>query len=85
MVTHGRLTVACRAKALEAGQWQQHDGTFLPLRRMPDPHLVNALLRALAEREPVTITRPLAAEVRRRGLDNYALAQAAAREQGQRR
>ena len=79
VVTRGRLTAACRATALEAGQWQRHDGTFVALRKMPDPHLVNALLRALADREPVTITRPLAAEVARRNLRDYALAVAAER------
>jgi hypothetical protein len=67
-----RLDAATRAKALEAGWWQKHDGEFVHLRRMPDPHLVNAWLQALEAGEALAITSRLAAEVVRRKLETYA-------------
>ena len=83
MAKCARLTAACRAKALEAGIWQRHDGRFEKLRKMNNDHLVNALLRALLEGEPETITRPLAAEIKRRRLVRYAQRICAERMQGQ--
>lgn len=68
-----------RVKMLEAGCWQGHDGRCVGLADMPAGHLVNALLKALAAGEPATITRPLAAEVARRRLQDYALRIAATR------
>lgn len=76
---NGRLTDACRAKALEAGQWQMSNGGFISLAKMADPHLVNALLKSLAEGARWPIIRPLALEVHRRGLEDYALGIVAAR------
>lgn len=67
-----RLTADCRAKALEAGLWQRGDGEFEPLRTMHRDHLVNALLRALLDGDPKSITEPLAKEIRRRRLKAYA-------------
>ena len=67
-----RLTLSCRIKALEAGTWQRRDGTFVRVREMPDGYLINALLRTLLDREPRGITQPLAWEVKRRGLQQYA-------------
>ena len=72
------MSIAARAKALEAGWYESRRGR-LALRTLHDAHLVNALLATLAARDPVAITRPLAAEVARRGLREAALAQAARR------
>src|SRR5688572_23274940 len=85
----GRLSPACRVTALQAGQWQCGDGTFVPLRKMPDGHLVNALLKLLADGpgDPLdngydydqynTVCDLLTREVARRNLQDYALAVAA--------
>ena len=69
-----RLTAQSRARALEAGLWQRENGDWVPLKAMADGHLVNALLQALARSERPTLVRPLAAEVRRRRLESYAMA-----------
>ena len=71
-----RYAAATRAKALEAGLWTTHRGAVVPLARLHDAHLVNALLRSLADAEPEGITGPLAAEVTRRGLADAAWAEA---------
>ncbi len=68
-----RLTLACRIKALEAGQWQCSDGRFIRLDEMADDHLVNALLKALTDGDPPALTRLLTAEVVRRNLGAYAM------------
>lgn len=75
-----RLTTTSRAAALACGWWQGHDGHFVHVQAMADAHLLNALLRALADGDPPTITHVLAEEVIRRGLESVALALAAARE-----
>ena len=81
MMDHAhKLDVVTRAKALEAGQWQKADGSFVALADMVDEHLLNALLKALADQEPDGITHPLAAEVIRRGLEQKAMDWADARE-----
>jgi len=77
-----RLTAPCRLQALVAGHYQTHDGSFIRLRKMLDAHLVNALLRALADKEPKTFTKILTAEVVRRGLTDYALRVCAERDLG---
>lgn len=71
-----RLTTACRAKALEAGLWQTADGSMTPVATMRGTHLINALLKSLAAGDPTTITQPLAREVKRRGLEPAAEAEA---------
>ena len=77
-----RLDAPTRAKALEAGWWQQHNGAFVALHRMPDDHLVNALLKEMADAETLTqVVRRLGGEVMRRGLWERAEAIAAAREE----
>ena len=68
-----RLSTHTRAKALEAGLWQTSKGTLISIYKMPDGHLVNALLKALAAGDPRSITRPLAAEITRRRLQDYAM------------
>jgi hypothetical protein len=76
-----KLTLRCRARALEAGVWQRSDGTFIDVRDMPDGHLLNAYLLALQQGEPPCITSPLGAEVVARHLETTALAMAAERMQ----
>lgn len=78
-VKAARLDLPTRAKALEAGWWQKHDGTFIALRRMEGAHLVNALLQELEQSAgrpyvaaQVAIERSLATEIKRRGLQSYA-------------
>ena len=71
-----RLTIGCRAKALEAGLWQRADGRTVRLAEMHPAHLVNAYLGALAAGEPEGITRPLAEAVVTRGLAEAARAEA---------
>lgn len=71
-----RLTAACRAKALEAGIYAARDGRRIAVARMHDAHLINALLRALVDGEPEVITRPLAREICRRGLEDATRAEA---------
>lgn len=48
----------------------------MPIRRMADGHLVNALLKALAENRPADETDPLTAEVVKRGLVDRLLGEA---------
>jgi hypothetical protein len=79
MTHRHRLDAKTRLKALEAGLWQRHDGRFVALRKMNDMHLINALLKALAEQEQRAITSALAAEVGRRKLQDVALQVAAER------
>lgn len=64
--------------------YRRANGTLVAIPRMLDGHLVNALLKALAAGEPEAVTRPLAAEVARRGLQPYAEAVAAERTGGRR-
>ncbi len=92
----GRLDAASRVRALQAGLWQCSDNTFVPLRTMPDGHLVNALLRLLeiapcrvgddnyTPAQHARVCALLSAEVARRNLQDYALAEAAKRD-GRRR
>jgi hypothetical protein len=68
-----RFDLRTRTKMAEAGIYQQHDGHVIYVEEMPDPHLVYALLKALREADSVRITRPLAAEVKRRKLEDYAM------------
>ena len=68
-----RLSLPTRIKSLEAGLWQRHDGRIVRVREMHDAHLINALLKALADREPMAITKPLTAEVVRRNLYETAM------------
>ena len=78
-----QFTRGTRIKAVEAGIWPKSDGTLMPVRKMPDGHLVNALLKELAlgcDRS-ATVVRVLGAEVLRRNLRDYALAVAAEREE----
>lgn len=63
------------ADLLADGRYPSRHGV-LRLAEMNDDHLVNALLKALINEQPATITTPLASEVHRRGLDDYALKQA---------
>ena len=69
-----RFDLKTRIKALEAGIWCGSDGSKrLLLREMHDSHLVNALLQALMQEAPAALTRLLAQEVTRRGLQDYAM------------
>lgn len=70
---HTPLTSSSKATALQAGMWQQHDGTFVSLRKMHDAHLINALLQALNGGSRKNIILPLTAEVVRRGLEEQAM------------
>lgn len=45
----GRLSAATRATSAEAGLWQCSDNRIVRIREMPDGHLVNALLKLLAD------------------------------------
>jgi hypothetical protein len=74
-----RLTAACRAQALKAGLWQSANGAMIPIERMPAPHLINALLKALAAAEPRSIIDPLTRELVRRGLEDAAMTAASRR------
>lgn len=74
-----RLTTPCRAKALEAGLWQTSSGVMIRVEEMPAPHLINALLKALAAAEPRSIIDPLTRELVRRGLEDAALQEASRR------
>ena len=67
-----KLDARTRTKALEAGQWQTSDGTFVSLYKMDGSHLVNAYLKALVTDEPKAIAEMLGREVLRRGLVDYA-------------
>lgn len=67
------LSLPTRITALQAGLWQTHTGKVVRLRAMHDAHLVNALLKSLAEGEPRAITEPLSAEVVRRNLREMAI------------
>jgi hypothetical protein len=67
-----RLSASTRIKAAEAGLWQTSHGKCVAIALMNDAHLVNALLKALREQEPAAVSTALSAEVRRRGLQEYA-------------
>lgn len=62
-----------QANALALGGYITGRGVHVRLRTMNDDHLVNALVKALAEERPESITTPLAAEVDRRGLRGRAI------------
>jgi len=74
------LATASRRKALEAGLWETSAGDVIPIGALHDAHLINALLKTLGEGRPEREVRPLAAEVVRRGLNEAAMNEAAARE-----
>jgi hypothetical protein len=67
------VATSVRVEALANGAWISSPGCHIPLRRMNDSHLVNALLKSLAAGDPEGIVLPLAAEVDRRGLRGMAL------------
>jgi hypothetical protein len=46
---------------------------MIRVEEMPAPHLINALLKALAAAEPRSIIDPLTRELVRRGLEDAAL------------
>lgn len=68
-----------RAQAVAAGVWLTTHGQHVPLTKMVDTHLVNALLKAFEDQDGPEITLPLAREIKRRNLDEYALKLAAKR------
>lgn len=61
-----------KADLLAVGLYPSSKGYVIALAKMQDTHLVNALLKALEQQEPAEITEPLAAEVSRRNLNDYA-------------
>jgi hypothetical protein len=80
MTQHTITSRAFRAKAARNGIYERHDGTAVGVRSLADVHLVNALLRALADDEPEPVRRMLTAEVRRRRLVSYATSMARERQ-----
>lgn len=66
------------------GVYQRSNGRIVAIRSLDDHHLINALLRALAHGEPERVTRPLAAEIVRRGISEMALDVAAERDPSRR-
>lgn len=80
-----RLSRATRAKAAEAGLWETSAGEVVAIRKMNDGHLVNALLKELAAGDRhEAVVAALAGEVKRRRLEEFALAVAAERMEGRR-
>lgn len=67
---------------LAAGSYPTSKGYVIRLGDMNDHHLVNALVRAVADGEPEGVVHPLAAEVDRRGLRGRAIERAAELEGG---
>ena len=61
-----------KADLIAVGLYPTSKGIVLRISDMNDAHLVNAFLKSLAQDEPETITTPLAAEVKRRNLEDYA-------------
>ena len=78
------LSAATRRKAIEAGTWVRANGELVRIRAMGKEHLVNALLHVLAAGEPRAVWEPLAREVDRRRLREYALDVARRRMEGTR-
>lgn len=72
-MTRARLSQPSRRKALEAGLWQKSNGEVIALCRMNDAHLINALLKSLAEGDPPASVAPLTKEVVRRNLYEAAM------------
>lgn len=81
MSRHPSYDAQTRASMLQAGLYQRASGEVLPLRSMVPEHLVYALLKALREQEPTSITRPLASEIKRRRLVRAAYAEARRRQE----
>jgi len=80
MTHEHKLTADCRAKALEAGEWQTSTGHFIELRKMPDSHLCNAMLQAISNADDPRIIELLAVEIERRDISELATAMAMERE-----
>jgi hypothetical protein len=86
----GRLSPGSRVHALEAGLWQASDNSFIRLRQMPDGHVVNALLQHIERgygdlggytfAQWQTVMKLLTREVRARGIEDMAMAEAEKRD-----
>lgn len=75
-MTYNKTT---RRRAAEAG-WYESSKGLLQVRAMHDAHLVNALLRSLADGDPASVAVSLGLEVLRRNLWDVARAEAVRRE-----
>lgn len=70
------VSFARQAEALASGGWVTAHGRHIVLRTMNDSHLINALLKSLADKAPEDVVQPLAREVSRRGLRGAAMTEA---------